>query len=219
METAPNVVALPLPNARALVADAGHSHRRALEDFVADRFATVYGAKISSHYPLIAGLIGRDGQILAAAGLRSAAQEPLFLERYTDAPIEAEIGQAFGCKLSRNDIVEIGGFASSAPAWSLQLFQLLSNWLAGAPGQRFAVATLRPELARTLGRSGFVLAPIVAADPGRLGAAAEDWGSYYAGGPRVYAGQIAAAASLPFMQDRLAAKTAQREMRRSRASA
>jgi hypothetical protein len=223
IEAASNVVALPLPSARAVIADAAHPRRGALEAFVAQRFASAYKATIHSHYPLIAGLIGRDGQVLAAAGLRSAGHEILFLESYTDGPIEVELGRAFGRSVLRSAIVEIGGFASCAPAWSLQLFELLSKQLASAPEPRFAVATLRPELARTLGRSGFNLEPIMAADPARLGAAALEWGSYYTGGPKVYAGRIGGGVSLSLMQDRLherlQARTVQREFRRGRALA
>ena len=218
--TGGKVLHLAPPKARVVVMAQGDPRREAFETFVAGRFAEAYGATVSPTYPLLAGLIAPGGKILAAAGVRLAEQGPLFLERYLDAPVEAEVSRALARPVFRETIVEIGAFASSHPAWSMQLFEALPPWLAAVAGRSFAVATLRPELARALGRAGFELNPIADADPARLGDDAGAWGSYYAGAPRVYAGPVAGGARLADLGERLQARSLQRQARRAaRASA
>lgn len=214
------MVRLPPPRAHVAVAAVDQPQREAFEAFVAGRFAQAYGARIAATYPLIAGLLAPDGEVLAAAGVRFAEHGPLFLEAYLDAPIEADVSRVLGCPASREAIVEIGAFASTHPAWSMQLFQALPPWLAAAAGRRFAVATLRPELARMLSRAGFGLRPIADADPARLGDDAAAWGSYYAGAPKVYAGRVGGGETLALMRERLRARSLERQARRAaRASA
>lgn len=202
--------ALPRP----VIANADHPRRAILERFVADRFEAAYDAQVQVDYPLIAGFVAADGGVLAAAGVRFAEAQPLFLERYLDTTIETAIGQTFDRPVARASVVEIGAFASHDPAWSLDLFTALPDWLAGVCGRRFAVATLRPELARTLTRAGFALRSLAPADPARLGAEAAAWGRYYASAPQVYAGRIGPGSSLSEMRDRLKARGMEREARR-----
>jgi hypothetical protein len=57
-------------------------------------------------------LTGADSELAAVAGFRSAAQEPLFLERYLDVPIERALGAQVGAQVRRADIVEVGNFAA-----------------------------------------------------------------------------------------------------------
>jgi hypothetical protein len=204
-----------LDQAQARVVLAGPSHplRGGLEAFVEQSFAVAYGARIAGHYPLIAGLVCPDGVVLAAAGLRFAEQAPLFLETYLDIPIETAIGEALGGEPTREMVVEIGAFASRAAVWTLQLFEFLPPWLWADAGRRYAAATLRPDLARMLSRSGFGLTRLRSADAARLGQAASAWGSYYAGAPCVYVGRIGQGAALPALQDRLRMRPAERQAR------
>lgn len=210
---ASNVVRLDaLP--RPVIANADHPRRALLERFVAERFEAAYDAQVRVDYPLIAGFVAADGSVLAAAGVRFAETQPLFLERYLDTAAETAIGQTFDRPVARSSVVEIGAFASHDPAWSLDLFAALPDWLASVCGRRFAVATLRPELARTLTRAGFALRSLAPADPARLGAEVEAWGRYYASAPQVYAGRIGPGSSLSEMRDRLKTRGMEREARR-----
>ncbi len=59
------------------VADRDSHLRPAFEDFLQKRYSEAFGARLSEHYPLIAGVTGADGQLLAAAGVRFAEDEPL----------------------------------------------------------------------------------------------------------------------------------------------
>ncbi len=213
------MIRLPSPKTRAVVADPGHPQWDALRAFIAERFERAHGARVTADYPWIAGLVAGDGEILAAAGVRFAEAGPLFLESYLDAPIEAEVARVFDGPVTREMIVEIGSLASTHPTWSMQLFDGLPAWLAGVAGRRFAVATLRPELARMLDRSGFGLRPIGEADPARIGGG-DAWGEYYAAKPRIYAGRVSGGAALGLMRERLRARVMERQARRgARASA
>lgn len=214
-----NVVHLPPPKVQLVMAAPGQPARDAFEAFVAARFELAYGARIAATYPLIAGLRGPDGAVLAAAGVRFAEAGPLFLERYLDGPVEDEASRTFGSPVTRDAIVEIGAFASAHPICSMQLFEALPPWLAAVAGRRIAVATLRPELARTLGRAGFGLRPIADADPARLGEEAAAWGSYYAGAPKVYAGRVTGGDALAHLRERVRARGMERQARRARVSA
>jgi hypothetical protein len=209
------VIRLPAPKTRAIVADASHPQWDALRNFIAERFERAHGAQITVDYPRIAGLVagGGDGEILAAAGVRFAETGPLFLEQYLDETIEAEVARVFDGAVSREMIVEIGSLASVHPTWSMQLFDGLPAWLAGVAGRRFAVATLRPELARMLDRSGFGLRPIGEADPKRI-CGGQTWGDYYAAKPRIYAGRVSGGSALGLMRERLRARVMERQARR-----
>ncbi len=199
------------------LADASHPRRAALERFIEARFERAFGARVQGHYPLICGLCAADGSILAAAGVRFAETDSLFLERYLDTPIEQRVADAFGRPVARDNIVEIGSLASDSPAASLHLFSTLAEWLASACGRRFAVATARPDLQRLLGRAGFNLMSLGHADPIRLGAGVHDWGSYYDRAPRVFVGQIGASSVLPGLRQRLRDRATARAVRQLRA--
>jgi hypothetical protein len=199
-----------------VTAHADHPQRGAFEGFIEARFAKAYGARIETHYPLIAGLTHPDGAVLAAAGVRFAETKPLFLERYLDQPIDQALAGAFGRPVVRDEVVEIGSLAADGAATTLDLFTRLANWLALDGRRRIAVATVRPELARLLIHSGFNLRLVGAAAAERLGDEAAQWGSYYDRGPQVFAGEVGCSPVLPQLRQRLEAKGMAREVRRLR---
>lgn len=202
------------PFAPALI-EAWHPARAEAEAFVAARFQSAFGACASSSYPTIAAHFDEHGRIVAAAGVRLAGNTPLFLERYLDEPVEQAVARAIGRPVVRDSIAEIGAFAALDLAAALTLFAGLAAWLEGPGRRRYAVATARPELERLLRRSGFDLRAVAEADPGRLGDAATLWGTYYAAGPRVFAGEIGVSPSLPELRSRLQAHCARRALRRA----
>lgn len=213
-----NVHTLPRPT-RIVAAYPEHPRRAPFEQFIETRFADAFGARVEGHYPLIAGLERRGGDLLAAAGVRFAEREPLFLERYLDQPIDQALSGRFGRPVARDEVVEIGSLAADGPAAALDLFRGLALWLTMACSRRIAVATVRPELARLLSHSGFNLRAVAEADPGRLGDEAARWGSYYDRSPQVFAGEIAVSPALPHLRRTLAAKCLERDARRLRRAA
>jgi hypothetical protein len=132
---------------------------------------------------------GREPDSLAALGYRRASEGPIFLESYLDAPVEVELGKAFGRQVARPEIVEIGNFAADNAFVMLELWGAAANDLAGS--SEIAVATLTAPLRRIFCRVGVPFVSLCKALPERLGEAAGDWGSYYQQDPEVCAGLIA----------------------------
>ncbi len=130
-------------------------------------------------------------QPMAALAVRSAANEPLFLETYFADPIEQAVSKAFRRTICRSAIVEIGCLAATpTPAmlrlWSQTAVSLLDR-------HEIAVATLTLPLRRMFARVGLPFVELAPADPERLRDEARGhWGQYYEAKPVVCAGDIAA---------------------------
>ena len=157
-----------------------HSHpqRAAIEQFVRTGFARAYDARISSFMPTLFGLHDASGQLVAAAGCRPAADQTLFLEQYFDAPVEQLVQHHIDPTLQRRDIVEVGNLVGETAGATRVLIGAIGRWL-GHAGYRAVACNVTNTVANAFRKHGIPLAPLVAADKTRLGAAAADWGRYY----------------------------------------
>ena len=135
-----------------LVAGPEAPARAGFERFLQDGYEEAFGANLRDHFPLIAGLIDDRGQVSAAAGVRFAENEPLFLECYLDGPVEGALAPIHGGSPRRSEIVEVGSLVSRSPLCALNLFAALAHWAAVDCGRRFAVATVTPRLESLLRR-------------------------------------------------------------------
>lgn len=163
--------------------------RAVLERFIASRFADRYGARVRHFMPDLLGLSDEAGRLHAAVGLREASSGPLFLERYLDRPIEAEVARVAGRPTARGRIIEVGNLAALGNGQARRIIVELTDLLVGE-GFDWVVFTATNELANSFHR--LALAPLVLgeADPARLGDERGDWGRYYDARPRVMAGFI-----------------------------
>lgn len=166
--------------------------RRRVEAYIEATYAEAFNGRIRAHYPTLMSVQDAEGQIHAAVGFRLAGEEPLFLERYLDDPIEVALGQATGLATARAGVAEIGNLASQSAGASLFLFMAMARHLRQL-GCDHAVATATRQLRRTFARVGFPIRRLTTADPARLGPEAGDWGGYYDRDPEVLAGAIAPA--------------------------
>jgi hypothetical protein len=166
--------------------------RKRVEAYIEATYAQVYDGRIRAHYPTLMSVQDAHGEIHAAVGFRLAGDEPLFLERYLDDPIERALTSAMDATVQRSDVAEIGNLASGSAGASLFLFMALARYL-DQVGCEYAVATATRQLRRTFGRVGFPTRRLTTADPARLGDEARDWGGYYERDPEVLAGAIAPA--------------------------
>jgi hypothetical protein len=167
----------------------GDPGRAAVEGFIRGVYTEHYGARVHRFAPMLVSL--RDGDALvAAAGYRRATQ-PLFLERYLDRPVEQLLGGA-GAPIARAQIVEVGHLASRRAGAGRRLIVRLAQHV-GQLQIQWVVSTLTEELRNVLVRMGVEPLALGRADPARLGADAQDWGSYYAHHPLVFAGSLPAA--------------------------
>lgn len=177
----------------------GAPARSQVERFIAAVYARHYGAQLRGFMPTLVCL-GEGDEPSAAAGYRAAAApgiggvagasaEPLFLEHYLAQPVEQAIAAQIGQPVARAAIVEVGQFASMVPGQGRRLMAHLGRHLADA-GFEWVVSTATAELRQLFERLRIRPLVLGQADPARLGAAAADWGSYYAHAPLVLAGEI-----------------------------
>ena len=178
----------PVPAFRAhLPAD---PERMRVEDYIATRFREVHGANIHDFMPVLLTM-ECHGQTTAAAGVRTAGHQPLFLEQYLSGPVEEVLDGAFGEPIDRRKIAEIGNLVATQGGSSYLLFLVLSGLLEQSRFD-FVVFTATPQVQKVLAYLGLGVHVLCTADPGRLrGSAAAEWGSYYTSRPQVVAGKVA----------------------------
>lgn len=170
------------------VHDRHDPHRARIESYIQQRYEKQFGAVLRDWLPQLVS-VQIDGQIMAAAGYRDAA-EPLFLERYLANRIEDSLPARDGQRASRSRIVEAGQFAATRAGAGRLLIPMLARHLRSR-GYQWAVTTATRELRRMFTRMGIspmMLAPAPASaldEPAR-----RDWGSYYEHDPFVVAGYL-----------------------------
>ncbi len=157
--------------------------RRSVEDFIKVIYKQNYGADISVDYPVLMSVRNADNDILAAVGFRYADKGKLFLEQYTEKPIEAVLD------CSRREVVEIGNLASAGKGASVFLFAALSSYL-NNKDIRYAAITGTDFLHRYFKKTGLQPHKICDADIEAVRDEGQSWGSYYDAQPRVLVGCV-----------------------------
>lgn len=164
--------------------------RAEVEAFIRETFALAYGASVHSFMPRLLAVCRKDGDLLAAFGVRSAKDEELFLENYLDQPIEQEIEKKVGMKLDRSKIVEIGNLAAIYPGGVRWMIVALTVMLY-EEGYEWVVFTGTSALRNGFNKLGLHPTEICAARVERLDAAEQArWGTYYDNNPTVMFGNI-----------------------------
>jgi len=171
------------------VCDHGDPGRTAAENFIRGRFAQIYGAQVHQHMPRLLAFRNDNNELIAALGLRTAAQQPLFLETYLDMPVQQRIRGRTKSVPSRNRIVEIVNLALSTAGQARLVILAMTAFLCGA-GIDWVVFTAVTSLRNTFQRMGLAPDFLAHADASRLGENAATWGSYYQAQPKVFAGNV-----------------------------
>lgn len=169
----------------------GDSLRPAFEAFIQQRFRKAHGADIRHFMPQLFGMSKAHGELCAVAGVRLAHDEPLFLERYLDEPIDPLISAAAGYPVGRASIVEVGNLAA-CDTGSARLSIIAITWLLAMGGLEWVAFTGNIGLVNSFHRLGLKPVTLCAADPARLGDDRYSWGSYYESKPWVHVGNIRA---------------------------
>ena len=176
--------------ARKYLVERGHPARQQVEDFIARRFLKVHGARVSAFMPTLLALIGDDGEVRAALGVRDAGMQALFLEHYLELPVEAALAEKAGISsTSRNRIAEIGNLASVDRRASRRLFGMLSLYLNAAHFE-WAVFTGCGSLRHMFQSLGIETLVLGRALQSRLPVEQQTWGGYYEDNPQVIAGRV-----------------------------
>jgi len=163
--------------------------RADLERFIARRFERAYGATLTHFLPHLLGMRDNGGRWQAAVGFAGAADGPLFLEQYLDAPIERVLARKIERPVARERVVEVGNLAAVRAGIARILIPALATRLR-EHGFEIAVFTATRELRNAFER--LALGPLVLApaDPACLRGGAGEWGSYYTHAPTVMGGRI-----------------------------
>lgn len=170
--------------------DAAITARPELERFIARRFREVYDARVNHFLPRLLGARDARGRLVAAFGLRSAIDGPLFLEQYLDASIESTIAAAFGAPAMRRTIAEVGNLAGATPGALRCLIPVLTRRLADE-GFSYVAFTGSARLCNGFARLGLSLRSVAAACVDRLPPSERPgWGRYYDGAPEVMIGDV-----------------------------
>jgi len=162
--------------------------RNEAESFIRNVFSRHYAAQVRSFAPDLM-LLEQTDRISAAAGWRGAAQGPLFLETYLDAPVEAHIARLAASPVARERIAEVGNLAAITPGGGARMILTLAEHL-DRLGYEWVVFTATQELIGIFAKLGLPPLALGVADPARLGESASDWGRYYDSQPVVVAGRI-----------------------------
>jgi hypothetical protein len=179
------------PLHQILVLTAGAPLRRRAEQCVERAYREAFASSIPSHHPNLMCVLDQAGAVRAAVGYRLAGEEPLFLENYLSAPIEAVFSRACGTSIAREKIAEIGNLACLDKASSALLFAALARRLTTL-GCTHAAATATRPLRRIFRRVGFQTIEFARAEAARAPDGGAAWGRYYDFDPVVVGGAIRA---------------------------
>jgi len=176
----------PEPSHRFQLHRRDDPERTEVERFIGRVYRQHFAATLVHFMPV---LVSRriEGSTCAAAGYRGA-REPLFLERYLPQPVEQVLAAA-GQRVAREEIVEVGQFASQCAGEGRRLMLELARHLVDS-GFRWAVITATADLRRLFTHQGLSALPLAAAQRRCVGDEAPLWGSYYRHAPKVVAGDL-----------------------------
>jgi hypothetical protein len=166
-----------------------HAHRSSLERFISKRYALSYGARIEHFADHLVGVTDADGGWTAAVGFTPAGSTPLFIEQYLDIPIEQAIAERLGVTVDRSQVVEVGNLAATVPGAARRLVVAMTRLL-HQRGHTWVAFTSTAALLNTFARLDVSTIQLAPADPSRLHAGADAWGTYYETRPLVMAGSI-----------------------------
>ncbi|MHB8921587.1 MAG: thermostable hemolysin [Halothiobacillus sp.] len=170
--------------------DVGFAHpdRPETQDFIRHVFHHAHGAALTAFYPNILKF-SIDAHIRAAVGCRDGCSDGLFSAQYVDRPLHERAAECLGHSIAPSEMVEVGNLAISDPGQSRWVIAATTVFLAAA-GYRWVLFTASTPLANAFKRLGLKPLALAAADPARLPDLGDSWGSYYAGHPQLYLGDI-----------------------------
>lgn len=164
--------------------DPAHVLWPSAQQLVADVFAHAYGADIAHLPDRMLGVLGNDGKLACAVGVRDS-HSGFFSECYLDVPVDSAIAAATGKPIFRKDILELTALAASRPG----AFGYLLSGLAPAgrsAGYRWGLFTATRPLRTVARRFGARLVELGWAERNRV-SDPERWGTYYDHAPIVCA--------------------------------
>lgn len=172
------------------LAECREGDRPIVERFISGTFTQAYGASVQNFMPRLFRINAKNGELLAAFGVRSAETGSLFLEQYLDRPAEQEIQERSGILPARNRIVEVGNLAAIYPG-AVRWMVVAMTVMLYEEGYEWVTFTGTSSLRNGFNRLGLYPVEICPARAGRLDASEQGrWGTYYDTQPTVMFGNI-----------------------------
>lgn len=168
----------------AHIIEPGDADRTDVQAFIAAVYGREYGAKLTSFADTLICRVDARGEILCAAGLRTAS-DGFFSEQYLATPVETALARATGRRVHRQEVFEVTTLASRSPR---EIGAFIGDIIAyGARnGMAWSFFTLTRRLSLLLKRRH--LSPVFLADAdARRVADPLAWGRYYETEPKVFA--------------------------------
>ena len=168
---------------QVIEARVGEAQRARMETYIAERYQRSFGVRPPCFAPLLVAVTSDAGAIVAACGLRAAA-DGFFSEQYVASPIEAAASLMLGRAIERRQLFEITTMAASS---GTGLRRLVHAAVAFGRRQRCRAClfTATAELRGLLDRHDVELRALAPARSERV-ADANGWGRYYEHDPWVY---------------------------------
>ena len=181
---------------RVVPCERGDARRTEAEAFIRLRFSQSHGAHIATFMPTLLLLLDADDELCAVAGFRSAAVEPLFLERYLPLPIEQALSSLTSERVRRDEIIEAGNFAAVDSRRARIFMSFMPAWLLDGAA-RWITFTATNSIRAILAAMGGRCLELGVADGACVAGGADEWGRYYTTDPRVMAGFLPSARRIP----------------------
>lgn len=177
--------------AKVRLIDPAHAERATVEAYIAAIYRDRFAARIHRFMPCLLAFYNADGGLRAAAGVRLARGQDLFVEQYLAAAAECCIAERLGRGIDRANLAEVGGFAAEHPGDAREIIVYLTRWLHAA-GVRFVLFAATRQLRNALSRLRLQPMLLAEARAEQLNRQDQDWGRYYATEPQVLCGDVAA---------------------------
>jgi len=177
------------PAFRLQVVDRAHADRASLEHFIAENYEKAYAAHVTHYARHLVGLRNAGGAWTAGLGYTPAGRDALFVEQYLDQPAEDVIASILSVPVERDQIVEVGNLAASAPGAARHIIAAMTALL-NELNRTWVVFTSTRALLNSFDRLEIATITLARADPARLPDGGASWGSYYDADPQVMTANI-----------------------------
>ncbi len=158
--------------------------RKEAQDHIKGVYRNVYGAEVTAFAPLLVVAKRVDGEILCAAGIRTA-KDGFFSDTYLKTDFSTVLQQVAHIDVPVGEIMEVVSLASTTPFPVLPMLDKMIEW-GRENGMTCGVFTATNPLRRLLKRTSLSYVELASADVSQV-SNPKTWGSYYDTDPKVCA--------------------------------
>ncbi|MBT5000660.1 MAG: hypothetical protein HOJ68_07985 [Bacteroidetes bacterium] len=158
--------------------------RQEAQDHIRGVYRRVYGANIDEFAPLLVVAKRIDGEILCAAGIRTA-EDGFFSDAYLPSDFSSALQQVAGISVPISEIMEVVSLASTTPFPVLPMLDKMIEW-GRQNAMTCGVFTATKPLRRLLNRTSLNYVELASANVTQV-PNPKAWGSYYDTDPKVCA--------------------------------